>query len=62
MLRQNGQLRRHAVHLAILAQHAIPLASSGHSFKAGPWLIVPILIVAAIIALPIYYMRSKKRG
>lgn len=50
------------MHLATLAQQTIvPLASGGRSFKAGPWLIVPILIVAAIVALPVYYMRSKKR-
>lgn len=50
------------MHFAILAQHITPLAAGSQGFKAGPWLIVPILIVIAIIAVPIYYFRSKKRG
>jgi hypothetical protein len=45
--------------LAILATHLTPLASNG--FKAGPWLIAPIIIVIAIIAIPIYYVRTKKK-
>jgi hypothetical protein len=50
------------MHLAILPQHIIPLAAGSQGFKVGPWLILPILVVAAIIAIPFYYIRSKKRG
>jgi hypothetical protein len=46
--------------LAILATHLTPIAA-GNSFKAGPWLAIPILIVLAIIAIPIYIIRTKKR-
>jgi len=47
------------MHLAILATHLTPIAA-GNSFKAGPWLAIPILVVLAIIAIPIYIIRTKK--
>ena len=48
------------MHLATLATHLAPIAA-GNSFKAGPWLAIPILIVLAIIAIPVYIRRTKKR-
>jgi hypothetical protein len=42
------------VHLALLA-------SSSHSTHIGPWIVVPILILAAIVATPIYLIRDRRR-
>jgi hypothetical protein len=56
--RQQG---RKAMHVAVLAAHLAPVAA-GNGFKAGPWLAIPILIVLAIIAIPIYIMRTRKHG
>lgn len=36
-------------------------ATSGHHFHIGPWIIVPILILVAIIGTPIYVIRDRKR-
>lgn len=36
-------------------------ANSGMSFHIGPWIIVPILILVAIIGTPIYIVRDKRK-
>jgi 4-hydroxybenzoate polyprenyltransferase len=36
-------------------------ANKGHHLSVGPWIIVPILIVAAIIAIPIYIVRDRRK-
>lgn len=36
-------------------------AHTGNHFSIGPWVIVPILILAAIIAIPIYVMRDRRK-
>jgi hypothetical protein len=40
---------------------ALLVASSGHHFKIGPWIIVPMLILAAIIATIVYVVRDRQR-
>lgn len=37
------------------------LAASGKGFRLGPWIIVPILILAALIATPVYVIRDRRR-
>ena len=36
-------------------------ANSGKSFHIGPWIIVPILILVAIIGTPIYVVRDRRK-
>jgi Flp pilus assembly protein TadB len=36
-------------------------ATTGHTFSIGPWIIVPIMIVAAAIGTPIYIVRDRRR-
>ncbi len=36
-------------------------ANSGESFHIGPWIIVPILMLAAIIGTPIYVIRDRRK-
>lgn len=36
-------------------------AKSADSFHIGPWIIVPILIIAAIIVTPIYIVRDRRK-
>jgi len=36
-------------------------ASTGKHFHIGPWIIVPILILAAIIAIPVYIARDRRK-
>ena len=40
---------------------ALLAATSGHHFEIGPWIIVPILILAAIIATIVYVARDRQR-
>jgi hypothetical protein len=40
---------------------ALLAATSGHHFQIGPWIIVPILILAAIIATIGYVVRDRQR-
>jgi hypothetical protein len=40
---------------------AATLASNTHTTHVGPWIIVPILIVIALIATPIYVVRDRRR-
>jgi hypothetical protein len=35
--------------------------SDSKHFSIGPWIIVPILIVAAIIAVPIFIVRDRRK-
>jgi hypothetical protein len=46
-------------HPALIA--AASLASSTHSTHVGPWIIVPILILIALIGTPIYIVRDRRR-
>jgi Flp pilus assembly protein TadB len=46
-------------HLLIAA--TLLAASSGKTFHIGPWIIVPILILIAIIGTPIYIIRDRRR-
>jgi hypothetical protein len=43
------------------ATAALLAATSGHHFQIGPWIIVPILILAAIIATIAYGVRDRQR-
>jgi hypothetical protein len=36
-------------------------ASNGHTTHIGPWIIVPILFLAAIIGTPIYIVRDRRK-
>lgn len=36
-------------------------ASSGKHFSIGPWIIVPIVILAAIVAVPVYVVRDRRK-
>lgn len=36
-------------------------AKNGHHLSVGPWIIAPILIVAAITAIPIYIVRNHRK-
>jgi Flp pilus assembly protein TadB len=35
--------------------------TAGNSKHIGPWIIVPILILAAIIAVPVYIVRDRRK-
>ena len=49
-------------HEMIIAAALLATAGkSEKSFHIGPWIIVPILIVAAIIATPIYLVRDRRQ-
>lgn len=47
-------------HKLIIA-NVLAAASNGHHLSVGPWIIVPILIVVAIIATPIYIARDRRK-
>lgn len=36
-------------------------ANNSNSFHVGPWIIVPILILIAIIGTPIYIVRDRRK-
>jgi hypothetical protein len=36
-------------------------ANTGKHFQIGPWIIVPILILIAIIGTPIYVIRDRRK-
>ena len=40
---------------------ALLAATSGHHFHIGPWIIVPILILAAIIATIGYVVKDRQK-
>jgi hypothetical protein len=44
------------VHVMLLAASA-----SGKSFHIGPWIIVPLLFLLAIIGTPIFILRDRRK-
>jgi hypothetical protein len=40
---------------------AIQFAAGAHTTHIGPWIIVPILILLALIVTPIYVIRDRRR-
>jgi 4-hydroxybenzoate polyprenyltransferase len=48
-------------HQLVSAATSIASTSSGDSFHIGPWIIVPIVILLAIIGAPIYIVRDRRR-
>lgn len=36
-------------------------ANNTKHFQIGPWIIIPILIVAAITAVPVYIVRNRRK-
>ncbi len=51
------------MHHQVLVAAALLAATSNNSkhFHIGPWIIVPILILVAIIATPIYVIRDRRQ-
>lgn len=47
--------------LVIAATLFAATASTGKHFHIGPWIIVPILILIAIIGTPIYVIRDRRK-
>lgn len=45
----------------LAATSLVTAAGNGKHFSIGPWIIVPILIVAAIIAIPVYVMKDRRK-
>ena len=48
-------------HEMVMAVVALLAANSGKSFHIGPWIIMPILIMAAIIGTPMYIARDRRK-
>ncbi len=44
-----------------IATAALITATSGRHFSIGPWIIVPILILAAIIGAIIYVVKDRQK-
>ena len=44
-----------------IATTSLIAATSGRHFSIGPWIIVPILILAAIIGTIIYVVKDRQR-
>ncbi|HEX4306121.1 MAG TPA: hypothetical protein VHZ54_08805 [Solirubrobacterales bacterium] len=40
---------------------ALIAAATNHTFHIGPWIVVPLLLLAALIATPIYVVRDRRR-
>ena len=49
------------MHHRLLTAATLLAASSNKTFHIGPWIIVPILILIAIIATPIYIVRDRRK-
>jgi hypothetical protein len=47
--------------LLLAANLLATTANNTKHFSIGPWIIVPILIVAAIIAVPVYIVRDRRK-
>jgi hypothetical protein len=47
--------------LLIAATVLASTASSGRTFHIGPWIIVPIIILIAVVGTPIYIVRDRRR-
>jgi hypothetical protein len=41
---------------------AVVFATTGQHFSIGPWIIVPILILAAIIGTIVFVVRDRQKG
>ena len=53
---------RHVHHQIVIA--AAPLGGTSNNskhFHIGPWIIVPILILVAVIGTPIYVIRDRRQ-
>jgi Flp pilus assembly protein TadB len=48
-------------HLLLAATLLATTANNTEHFSIGPWIIVPILILAAIVAVPVYVMRDRRK-
>jgi Flp pilus assembly protein TadB len=48
-------------HLLFAANLVATTTSNTRHFSIGPWIIVPILIVAVIIAVPVYIVRDRRK-
>jgi 4-hydroxybenzoate polyprenyltransferase len=51
---------RHQLLLAVTLL-AAATSNSNHHLSIGPWIIIPILILAAIIAIPIYIVKDRRK-
>jgi hypothetical protein len=40
---------------------ALVVATANHTFHIGPWIIVALLFLAAVIATPIFVARDQRR-
>jgi Flp pilus assembly protein TadB len=45
----------------LTAASPLAAASSGETFHIGPWIVVPILILIAIVGTPIYIIRDRRK-
>ena len=48
-------------HLLLAATLLAATANNTKHFHIGPWIIVPILIIAAIIAVPVCIVRDRRK-
>ncbi len=48
-------------HLLLAATLLATTANNTEHFSIGPWIFVPILIFAAIVAVPVYVMRDRRK-
>lgn len=48
-------------HLLFVTNLLATTANNTKHLSIGPWIIVPILIVAAIIAVPVYVVRDRRK-
>jgi hypothetical protein len=48
-------------HLLLTATLLAAATNNTRHFHIGPWIIVPILILAAIIAVPVYIVRDRRK-
>jgi hypothetical protein len=39
----------------------VALAATNKTFHIGPWIIVPLLLLAALIGAPIYIIRDRRK-
>lgn len=44
-----------------MASALVVATTTDHTFHIGPWIIVPLLLLAAVIATPIYVVRDRRR-
>lgn len=46
---------------SVLASAALVASTTGRHFHIGPWIIVPILILAAIVGTTVFVVRDRQR-